>query len=59
LLETAADGAAVGTDNIQLSFDLDPEARTLSGAFQSEIKNTADTVLLAVTGNFAATAITV
>jgi hypothetical protein len=48
LLETATDGAAIGTDNIQLSFDLDPEARTLSGAFQ----DTADTVLVCRDGQF-------
>jgi hypothetical protein len=58
LIQTAANGTAIGTDNVQLLFELDPEARALSGTFQSQIKNPADTVLLTVTGTFAATAIT-
>jgi hypothetical protein len=59
LVQTASDGVPVGTDNIQLSFKLDRDAGTLTGTFQSQIKNTADTVLLSVSGDFAATAITV
>jgi len=59
LVQTAADGTPIGTDNIQLSLKLDGNGRTLTGTFQSQIKNTADTVLLTVTGDFTATAITV
>jgi hypothetical protein len=59
LLQTATDGASVGTDNIQLSLKLDRNAGTPTGTFESQIKNTADTVLLTITGNFAATPITV
>jgi hypothetical protein len=59
LVQTATDGVSVGTDNIQLSLKLDRNAGTLAGTFESQIKNTADTVLLTVTGNFAATPITV
>ena len=59
LLQTATDGVSVGTDNIRLSLKLDRNAGTLTGTFESQIKNTADTVLLTVTGNFAATPITV
>ena len=59
LLQTATDGVSVGTDNIRLSLKLGRNAGTLTGTFESQIKNTADTVLLTVTGNFAATPITV
>ena len=59
LVQTAVEGVPVGTDNVQLSFKFDRAAGTLTGTFQSQIKNTADTVLLTVTGDFAATAITV
>ena len=59
LVQTAGEGVPVGTDNVRLSFKFDRAAGTLTGTFQSQIKNTADTVLLTVTGDFAATAITV
>jgi len=59
LLQNAADGAAIGTDNIRLLLKLDPAADTLTGTFESQIKDTGDTVLLTVTGDFSATAITV
>jgi hypothetical protein len=59
LLQTAADGVPVGTDNIHLALTLDRKAATLTGTFESQIKNTADTVLLTVTGSFAATPIKV
>ena len=55
----AVTSEGIGTDNIQLSLRLDGNGRTLTGTFQSQIKNTADTVLLTVTGDFTATAITV
>jgi hypothetical protein len=58
LVQTAADGVPVGTDNIRLSLKLDRAAGTLTGTFESQIKNTADTVLLTVTGDFSATPIT-
>jgi hypothetical protein len=59
LLQTAADGVPIGTDNIHLSLTLDRKAGTLTGTFESQIKNTADSVLLTVTGSFTATPITV
>jgi hypothetical protein len=37
---------------------LDKDARTLSGTFQSQIKDTTDAVLLVVTGDYSATPIT-
>jgi len=38
---------------------LDRDTGTLTGTFQSQIKNMADTVLFTVTGTFSATEITV
>jgi hypothetical protein len=59
LLQTLTDGAPIGTDNIRLSLTLDGNAGTLTGTFESQIKNLADSVQLTVTGTYAATAITV
>jgi hypothetical protein len=59
LLQTAADGVPMGTDNIRLALTLDRKVATLTGSFESQIKNLADTVLLTVTGSFAATPIAV
>ena len=59
LVQTSAEGIPVGTDNIRLYLTLDRHAGSLTGTFESQIKNTADTVLLTVTGTFAATPITV
>ncbi|MGE3541117.1 MAG: hypothetical protein AB7N91_27245 [Candidatus Tectimicrobiota bacterium] len=52
-------GAALGTDNIRLVLTLDRVAGTLTGTFMSQVKDTANTVLLTVTGDYAATPITV
>ena len=57
LLQDANTGAPVGTDNIRLWLTL--ERGVLQGTFESQVKNTADAVLLTVTGNYAATPITV
>ena len=58
LLQDTDTGAALGTDNVRLSLTLDQGAGTLTGTFKSQIKDTADTVLLTVTGDYAATPIT-
>jgi hypothetical protein len=50
---------ALGTDNIRLSLTLDRETGTLSGTFESQIKDTTDFILLTVTGDYSATSITV
>jgi hypothetical protein len=58
LVQTAIDGVPVGTDNISLALKLNRDG-TLAGTFESQIKDTGDTVLLTVTGNYSATPITV
>jgi hypothetical protein len=58
-LQNADTGEPIGTDNVRLWVTLDKDARTLSGTFQSQIKDTTDTVLLVVTGDYSATPITV
>src|SRR5262249_22096901 len=50
LLQSHDNGAPIGTDNVRLSLQLDRHTGTLTGTFQSQIKNTADTVLFTVTG---------
>ena len=59
LLQNHDTGAPVGTDNIRLSLRLDRHTNTLTGTFQSQIKDLADTVLFTVTGTYSATEITV
>jgi hypothetical protein len=59
LLQDADTGAALGTDNVRLSLMLDQAAGTLTGTFESQIKDTANIVLLTVTGDYSATPITV
>jgi hypothetical protein len=59
LLQDADTGAALGTDNIRLSLTLDRLSDTLTGTFESQIKDTADTILLTVTGDYSATPITI
>jgi hypothetical protein len=59
LLQDADTGAVLGTDNIRLALTLDRAAGTLTGTFESQIKDTADNVLLTVTGDYSATPITV
>jgi hypothetical protein len=56
-IQDADTDAPIGTDNVQLFLALDHPAHTLSGTFQSQIKDTADLVLLTVTGDFSATPI--
>jgi hypothetical protein len=57
LVQDADTGAAPGTDNVRLS--LTQGGGTLTGTFESQIKDTADTVLLTVTGDYSATPISV
>ena len=59
LLQKQRDGAAIGTDNIRLWLTLGPGRGRLTGTFESQIKDPAETVLLAVTGTFSAIPITV
>ena len=59
LLQNAENGVPIGTDNIRLSLTLDRNARTLTGTFESQIKNMADSVQVIVSGTYTATAITV
>jgi hypothetical protein len=59
ILQHADTGAPLGTDNVRLSLTLDPRAGTLTGTFVSQIKDTADALVLEVTGDYAATPITV
>jgi hypothetical protein len=59
LVQDADTGAALGTDNVRLSLTLDQDAGTLTGTFKSQIKNTAGSVLLTITGDYSATPITV
>jgi hypothetical protein len=59
LLQSGTDGAPIGTDNIRLALRLDRHADTLSGTFESQIKNLADTVIFTASGTFSATPIDV
>jgi hypothetical protein len=59
LLQDANTGAALGTDNVRLWLTLDRAAGMLTGAFESQIKDTANSVLSTVIGDYSATPITV
>lgn len=59
LLQELNTGAPLGTDNIRLVLTLDRRHGTLGGTFQSQIKDMADTVLMTVAGDYAATPIVV
>jgi hypothetical protein len=52
-------GAAIGTDNIRLSLELDRDTGRLAGTFESNIKDTAGNVIFTVTGEVALEPITV
>lgn len=58
LLQNQDTGDPIGTDNIRLSLAFD-HGGALTGTFESQIKDTSDTVVLTVTGDYAATPITV
>ena len=58
-IQDAHTGVPIGTDNVRLAVTLDKKTGALSGTFQSQIKDTADVVLLTVTGTYSATPITV
>jgi hypothetical protein len=55
LIQNHDTGEPIGTDNVRLFVTLQDGA--LSGTFQSQIKDTTDTVLLTVTGDYSATPI--
>ena len=59
LLQNADTGEPVGTDNVRLFLTVDRAGTTLTGTFQSQVKDTADNVLITVTGDYTATRITV
>jgi hypothetical protein len=59
LVQKADTGAPIGTDNVRLSLRLDQDAGTLTGTFKTQLKSTDGTVLLAITGDYSATPITV
>ncbi len=59
LLQSADTGAPIGTDNVRLSLTLDRTSGTLTGTFESQIKDNAESVLFTVTGDYSATPITV
>jgi hypothetical protein len=59
LIQNPNTGDAIGTDNVRLFVTLDRRGNTLTGTFQSQVKDTADNVLITVTGTYAATRITV
>ena len=59
LVQDASDGVAIGTDNVRLWLTLAHGGDNLIGTFQSQVKDTAETVLLTVTGTFSAIPITV
>ena len=57
LIQNQDTGEPIGTDNVRLFVTLQNGA--LSGTFQSQIKDTTDTVLLTVTGDYSATPVSV
>ena len=57
LVQNSDTGAAIGTDNINLSLTLDRKTGVLAGSFQSQVKDTSDAVLLTVIGDYSATPI--
>ena len=59
LVQDASDGVAIGADNVRLWLTLAHGGDNLIGTFQSQVKDTAETVLLTVTGTFSAIPITV
>jgi hypothetical protein len=59
LLQDADSGAPLGTDNVHLDLILDRVDGTLAGSFESQVKDTAGTVLMTVTGSYAAVPIAV
>jgi hypothetical protein len=59
LLQNLDTGAPIGTDNVRLFLTLNDADGTLTGTFESQIKDTADILLLTVTGDYSATPITV
>jgi hypothetical protein len=59
LLQNADTGDPVGTDNVRLSLTVDRAGNALTGTFQSQVKDTADNVLITVTGDYTATRIAV
>lgn len=56
-LQSQDTGAPIGTDNIHLALTL--AGGTLTGTFQSQIKDLTDTVIFAVTGDYSATPVSV
>lgn len=57
LLQGSTDGSDVGTDNVHLQVSLDSTGKTLSGSFESTVKDPSGNPLFTATGTFSATPI--
>jgi hypothetical protein len=57
LLQSAADGSPLGTDNIRLHLVLDPLQRRLTGTFESTVKDVAGNPIFSAAGSYDATPI--
>lgn len=57
ILQDADTGAPFGTDNVRLVLRVNDTTGTLAGTFVSQIKDTSDTVLMQVGGDYSATRI--
>jgi hypothetical protein len=57
LLQGAVSGADIGTDNVHLRLRLDSTGRTLSGTFDSTIKDTSGNPVFSASGTYQATPI--
>ena len=57
LLQSAADGSALGTDNIRLHLVLDPVRRHLTGTFESTVKDVSGNPIFSAAGTYDATPI--
>lgn len=53
LLQAEATGADVGTDNVHLVLTLDPAGSTLSGTFESTVKDTSGNPIFTASGTWA------
>ncbi|MGH8033231.1 MAG: hypothetical protein ACREO8_12945 [Luteimonas sp.] len=54
ILQSAETAAIVGSDTVRLSLVLDTLAGTLAGAFETEVRDTAENLLLVAHGNYTA-----
>jgi hypothetical protein len=59
ILQSADTGIVFGTDNVRLALRLDRQSDRLVGTFVSQIRDTSDTLLLEVSGEYSAVPIRV